>query len=285
MNVSSSGADAASGNVAAEVEDQRQGRLPTANGQPANKDQDTAGSHLLACHDLVKSYGQRRVVDQVTVQVGSGEVVGLLGPNGAGKTTTFRMIVGLIQPDQGAVSLDDRDLTGLAMHKRARHGIGYLAQEPSIFRGLTVEENVLAILEQVPRLGRRERRERAEALLAEFGLVERRRNLGHSLSGGERRRAEIARALAPDPRFLLLDEPFAAIDPIAVSELQRIVGRLRDRGLGVLVTDHSVRETLRVTDRAYIIEEGRILFEGTPAELVRSSEVRRAYLGQDFEWQ
>ena len=285
MNVSSSGADAASGNVAAEVEDQRQGRLPTANGQPAKKDQDTAGSHLLACHDLVKSYGQRRVVDQVTVQVGSGEVVGLLGPNGAGKTTTFRMIVGLIQPDQGAVSLDDRDLTGLAMHKRARHGIGYLAQEPSIFRGLTVEENVLAILEQVPRLGRRERRERAEALLAEFGLVERRRNLGHSLSGGERRRAEIARALAPDPRFLLLDEPFAAIDPIAVSELQRIVGRLRDRGLGVLVTDHSVRETLRVTDRAYIIEEGRILFEGTPAELVRSSEVRRAYLGQDFEWQ
>lgn len=241
--------------------------------------------HVLACHDLIKTYGMRRVVDEVTVRVSSGEVVGLLGPNGAGKTTTFRMIVGLIQPEHGAVVLDDRDVTGLAMHRRARSGIGYLPQEPSIFRGLTVEENVLAILEQVPRMGRRERRERAGELLAEFGLTERRRNLGHSLSGGERRRAEIARALAPDPRFLLLDEPFAAIDPIAVSELQRIVGSLRDRGLGVLVTDHSVRETLRVTDRAYIIEEGRILFEGTPAELVRSPDVRRAYLGEDFEWQ
>ena len=248
-------------------------------------DQSPDATHVLACHDLVKTYGMRRVVDEVTVRVESGEVVGLLGPNGAGKTTTFRMIVGLIQPDHGAVSLDERNLTGLAMHRRARSGIGYLPQEPSIFRGLTVEENVLAILEQVPRMGRRERRERARELLEEFGLTERRRNLAHSLSGGERRRAEIARALAPDPRFLLLDEPFAAIDPIAVSELQRIVGSLRDRGLGVLVTDHSVRETLRVTDRAYIIEEGRILFEGTPAELVRSPEVRRAYLGEDFDWQ
>ena len=253
-------------------------------GLPA-ADPEAGAAHVLACHDLVKTYGMRRVVDEVTVRVESGEVVGLLGPNGAGKTTTFRMIVGLIQPDHGTVSLDERNLTGLAMHRRARSGIGYLPQEPSIFRGLTVEENVLAILEAVPRMGRRERRERAGALLAEFGLTERRRNLGHSLSGGERRRAEIARALAPDPRFLLLDEPFAAIDPIAVSELQRIVGSLRDRGLGVLVTDHSVRETLRVTDRAYIIEEGRILFEGTPAELVRSPEVRRAYLGEDFDWQ
>ena len=249
------------------------------------KAREPGAAHVLACHDLVKTYGMRRVVDEVTVRVASGEVVGLLGPNGAGKTTTFRMMVGLIQPDQGTVALDERNLTGLAMHRRARSGIGYLPQEPSIFRGLTVEENVLAILEQVPRMGRRERRERARALLAEFGLTERRRNLGHSLSGGERRRAEIARALAPDPRFLLLDEPFAAIDPIAVSELQRIVGSLRDRGLGVLVTDHSVRETLRVTDRAYIIEEGRILFEGTPTELVRSPEVRRAYLGEDFDWQ
>lgn len=248
-------------------------------------DRKAGAAHVLACHDLVKTYGMRRVVDDVTVRLESGEVVGLLGPNGAGKTTTFRMIVGLIQPDRGTVALDERNLTGLAMHRRARAGIGYLPQEPSIFRGLTVEENVLAILEAVPRMGRRERRERAEALLEEFGLTERRRNLGHSLSGGERRRAEIARALAPDPRFLLLDEPFAAIDPIAVSELQRIVGGLRDRGLGVLVTDHSVRETLRVTDRAYIIEEGRILFEGTPAELVRSAEVRRAYLGEDFDWQ
>lgn len=248
-------------------------------------DREAGAAHVLACHDLVKTYGMRRVVDDVSVRVESGEVVGLLGPNGAGKTTTFRMIVGLIQPDHGDVSLDERNLTGLAMHRRARSGIGYLPQEPSIFRGLTVEENVLAILEAVPRMGRRERRERAAVLLEEFGLTERRRNLGHSLSGGERRRAEIARALAPDPRFLLLDEPFAAIDPIAVSELQRIVGGLRDRGLGVLVTDHSVRETLRVTDRAYIIEEGRILFEGTPAELVRSPEVRRAYLGEDFDWQ
>ena len=252
---------------------------------PPRAEPEEAAEHRLACRDLIKSYGVRRVVDEVTVRVESGEVVGLLGPNGAGKTTTFRMIVGLIQPDHGAVFLDDRDLTGLAMHRRARAGIGYLPQEPSIFRGLTVEENVLAILEHVPRMGRKERRERTTTLLEEFGLSERRRNLGHSLSGGERRRAEIARALAPDPRFLLLDEPFAAIDPIAVSELQRIVGRLRNRGLGVLVTDHSVRETLRVTDRAYIIEEGRILFEGTPADLVRSPDVRRAYLGEDFEWQ
>lgn len=260
-------------------------RVAEAASETAATDQSPGATHVLACHDLVKTYGMRRVVDEVTVRVESGEVVGLLGPNGAGKTTTFRMIVGLIQPDYGAVSLDERNLTGLAMHRRARSGIGYLPQEPSIFRGLTVEENVLAILEQVPRMGRRERRERARELLEEFGLTERRRNLAHSLSGGERRRAEIARALAPDPRFLLLDEPFAAIDPIAVSELQRIVGGLRDRGLGVLVTDHSVRETLRVTDRAYIIEEGRILFEGTPAELVRSPEVRRAYLGEDFDWQ
>ena len=239
---------------------------------------------LLACRKLVKSYGRRRVVDGVGVFVESGEVVGLLGPNGAGKTTTFHMIVGLIRPESGAVFLDDRELTGLPMHRRARYGVGYLPQEPSIFRGLTVEENLMAILEQLPGMNRAARRARVEELLADFGLAERRRNLGAALSGGERRRAEIARALAPNPAFLLLDEPFAAIDPIAVSELQRIVGRLRERGLGVLVTDHSVRETLRVTDRAYIIEDGRILFEGTPGELVASPEVRRAYLGEDFEW-
>ena len=267
-------------------QDAREGspQVAAVTAEPPATDRTAGAAHVLACHDLVKTYGMRRVVDEVTVRLESGEVVGLLGPNGAGKTTTFRMIVGLIQPDHGTVALDERNLTGLAMHRRARSGIGYHPQEPSIFRGLTVEENVLAILEAVPRMGRRARRERAGALLEEFGLTERRRNLGHSLSGGERRRAEIARALAPDPRFLLLDEPFAAIDPIAVSELQRIVGGLRDRGLGVLVTDHSVRETLRVTDRAYIIEEGRILFEGTPAELVRSPEVRRAYLGEDFDW-
>ena len=204
---------------------------------------------------------------------------------GAGKTTTFHMIVGLTTPESGAVFLDDQDLTALPMHQRARRGIGYLPQEPSIFRGLTVEENLLAILEHQRGMKRRARRRRAAELLERFGLTDRRRNLGRSLSGGERRRAEIARALAPDPAFVLLDEPFAAIDPIAVSELQRIVRQLRESGLGILVTDHSVRETLRVTDRAYIIEEGRILFEGTPGELVRSATVRRAYLGDDFEWQ
>ena len=233
----------------------------------------------------MKSYGGRRVVDEVSVRLASGEVVGLLGPNGAGKTTTFHMIVGLTRPEAGAVFFDDQDLTRLPMHQRARRGIGYLPQEPSIFRGLTVEENLLAILEHQRGMGRAARRERAGELLERFGLTERRRNLGQTLSGGERRRAEIARALAPDPAFLLLDEPFAAIDPIAVSELQRIVRKLRESGLGVLVTDHSVRETLRVTDRAYIIEEGRILFEGAPSELVRSPDVRRAYLGDDFEWQ
>ncbi len=260
-----------------------EGRAPQIGGAVAGNP--FAGERrLLGCRNLVKSYGARRVVDEASVFVESGEVVGLLGPNGAGKTTTFHMIVGLTRPEGGSVYLDDRELTGLPMHRRARHGIGYLPQEPSIFRGLTVEENLLAILEQLPGRNRAARRERVEELLADFGLVERRQNLGAALSGGERRRAEIARALAPGPAFLLLDEPFAAIDPIAVSELQQIVARLRERGLGVLVTDHSVRETLRVTDRAYIIESGRILFEGTPGELVASPEVRRAYLGEAFEW-
>lgn len=250
-----------------------------------NDERGSAPRRRLRSETLVKSYGRRRVVNEVSVSVESGEVVGLLGPNGAGKTTTFRIIVGLVQPEQGAVRLDDRDLTGLPMHKRARSGIGYLPQEPSVFRGLTVEENLLAIAQQQPWRRRAARKARVEKLLEDFDLVERRASLGQSLSGGERRRVEIARALVPEPAFLLLDEPFAAIDPIAVGELQRIVKRLRNRGLGVLVTDHSVRETLRVTDRAYIIEDGRILFEGTPAELVRSEAVRRAYLGEDFDWQ
>ncbi len=237
---------------------------------------------VLACRDLVKNYGRRRVVDRISAEVRTGEIVGLLGPNGAGKTTTFRMIVGLIPAEAGTVTLDEEDLTGLPLHRRARRGIGYLPQEPSVFRGLTVEENLLAIL-QMRGMRRKERRERTSALLEEFGLVERARAFGESLSGGERRRAEIARALTTDPVFLLLDEPFAACDPIAVAELQRVLARLRDRGIGVLVTDHSVRETLRVTDRAYIIEEGRILFEGVPEDLVASSEVRRAYLGEDWQ--
>ncbi len=237
---------------------------------------------VLACEDLVKSYGRRRVVDGISVRVRTGEVVGLLGPNGAGKTTTFRVIVGLIRAEGGAVTLDEEDLTGLPLHRRARRGIGYLPQEPSVFRGLTVEENLLAILE-LRGVRRAERVERTRALLDEFGLADRARAYGESLSGGERRRAEIARALATRPGFLLLDEPFAACDPIAVAELQRVLARLRDRGIGVLVTDHSVRETLRVTDRAYIIEDGRILFEGAPDELVQSPDVRRAYLGADWQ--
>ncbi len=237
---------------------------------------------MLACRDLVKSYGRRRVVDRVSIQVRTGEVVGLLGSNGAGKTTTFRMIVGLIPAEAGSVTLDRDDLTGLPLHRRARRGIGYLPQEPSVFRGLTVEQNLLAILE-LRGVRRAERLRRTRNLLEEFGLEARARAFGESLSGGERRRAEIARALATEPAFLLLDEPFAACDPIAVAELQRVLGQLRDRGIGVLVTDHSVRETLRVTDRAYIIEEGRILFEGNPDELVESPDVRRAYLGQDWQ--
>ena len=243
-----------------------------------------APARVFACRALVKRYGKRPVVNEVAVRVESGEVVGLLGPNGAGKTTTFHLMVGLARPEAGTVTLDDRDLTDLPVHLRARCGIGYLPQEPSIFRGLTVEENVLAILETVSGMKRAARKRRAAELLADLGLTERARNLGQALSGGERRRAEIARALARDPAFLLLDEPFAAIDPIAVSEVQRIVARLRDRGLGVLVTDHSIRETLQVTDRAYIIENGRILFEGPPDDLVRNPEVRRAYLGEDFDW-
>lgn len=239
---------------------------------------------VFACRGLVKRYGRRRVVNEVAVSVSSGEVVGLLGPNGAGKTTTFHLMVGFTRPEAGSVTLDEQDLTDMPMHRRARCGIGYLPQEPSIFRGLTVEENLLAILETVPGMRRAARKQRAAELLADLGLGERAKNFGRSLSGGERRRAEIARALARDPAFLLLDEPFAAIDPIAVSEVQRIVARLRDRGLGVLVTDHSVRETLQVTDRAYIIENGRILFEGPPEELVRNPEVRRTYLGEEFEW-
>jgi lipopolysaccharide export system ATP-binding protein len=223
-------------------------------------------------------------VDDVSLSVSASEVVGLLGPNGAGKTTSFYMIVGLITPDSGTIFLGDRDITSLAMFERARIGISYLPQEPSVFRKLTVEDNLAAILETLP-IPSHVRRERREFLLEQMGLEKVRRNLGYMLSGGERRRVEIARSLAINPRFLLLDEPFSGIDPIQVAELQRIIGSLRQTGIGVLITDHNVRETLAVTDRAYIINNGRIFRSGTPDSLTQDPDVRRVYLGENFALQ
>jgi lipopolysaccharide export system ATP-binding protein len=236
----------------------------------------------LAATGLVKAYGKRRVVDGVSFRVRAGEIVGLLGPNGAGKTTSFSMVVGLVQPNAGSVSLDGRELAGLPMHLRARAGLGYLPQEPSVFRKLTVRQNLLAVLELDSALTTRDRGDRADALLAEFGLGHVAGSLGDTLSGGERRRAEIARSLIPHPRFMLFDEPFAGVDPINVGELQKEIARLRDRGLGVLITDHNVRDTLRVCDRASIIANGQILEEGTPAELAASPRARATYLGEHF---
>jgi lipopolysaccharide export system ATP-binding protein len=230
---------------------------------------------------LVKSYRRRRVVDEVCLTIERGEVVGLLGPNGAGKTTTFYLIVGLIHPDIGAVTLDGVDITGVPLYLRARSGIGYLPQEPSVFRGLTVEENILAVLE-FQSLSKSERQRKAAELLDEFGLSRYRQRLTPSLSGGERRRVEIARALAASPTFLLLDEPFAGIDPIMLEELQQLVSRLKERGLGILITDHRVRETLEITDRAYIIHQGRILDSGTPRQLAENERVITAYFGERF---
>jgi lipopolysaccharide export system ATP-binding protein len=235
----------------------------------------------LAAHGLVKSYRRRRVVDDVCLTIEGGEVVGLLGPNGAGKTTTFYLLVGLIQPDTGVVKLDGEDITNVPLYRRARAGIGYLPQEPSVFRGLTVEDNILAVLE-LQSLSRRERQEKVDELLDEFGLGRHRQRLTPSLSGGERRRVEIARALAASPTFLLLDEPFAGIDPIMIEELQQLVCRLKERGLGVLITDHRVRETLEITDRAYIIHQGRILDSGTPRQLAENERVIAAYFGERF---
>jgi len=230
---------------------------------------------------LTKTYGPRTVVDHVHVDVSVGEVVGLLGPNGAGKTTTFYMTVGLTSPDDGRVLLDGTDVTGDPMYVRARKGIGYLPQEPSIFRGLTVEQNILAILETT-KLNSAARRERAAELLAELNLTAVAKSPAYTLSGGERRRAEITRALVMSPKFILLDEPFAGIDPIAVTDIQKIIFHLRDRGIGVLITDHNVRETLRITDRAYIVSGGVIFKSGTPASLAADEEVRRIYLGTEF---
>jgi lipopolysaccharide export system ATP-binding protein len=236
---------------------------------------------LLATENLVKQYKGRRVVNQVSVNVAAGEIVGLLGPNGAGKTTTFNMVVGVVKPDQGVVTYQGRRITTLPMHKRARLGIGYLTQEPSVFRKLTVEENILAVLEAQPLSGK-ERKTRTERLISQLNLGHIRTTRGYALSGGERRRVEIARALCIEPKFILLDEPFSGIDPIAVLELQKIIFDLKAGGIGILITDHNVRETLSVTDRAYIIAEGKIFRAGTPHELGNDVEVRRVYLGEGF---
>ena len=235
----------------------------------------------LQTNELTKSYGGRVVVRGVSLNVSSGEVVGLLGPNGAGKTTTFYMTVGLTAPDKGRVMLDGHDVTDDPMYVRARKGIGYLPQEASIFRGLTVEQNIVAILETL-NLSGAERRQRAKELLAELNLTSLAQAPAYTLSGGERRRAEITRALVMSPRFMLLDEPFAGIDPIAVSDIQKIIFHLKDRGIGVLITDHNVRETLRITDRAYIVHDGVIFKSGTPQSLADDEDVKRIYLGADF---
>jgi len=240
------------------------------------------GRRVLRTEEVSKTYRKRRVVDNISVSVATGEVVGLLGPNGAGKTTTLYMIVGMVTPDGGRIFLDDREITDLAMYERARAGISYLPQEPSVFRRLSVEDNLMAILETLP-LRPADRRLRLEELIEQMGLEAVRKNKGYALSGGERRRVEIARALAIDPRFLLLDEPFSGIDPIQVLELQKIISQLRDRGIGILITDHNVRETLAVTDRAYIINQGRIFRAGTPQALALDPDVRRVYLGDNFD--
>jgi lipopolysaccharide export system ATP-binding protein len=237
---------------------------------------------ILKTNNLVKRYGRRNVVESVSVNVNQGEIVGLLGPNGAGKTTTFYMIVGFIRPNDGTVFLDDIDITRTAMYKRARLGVGYLPQEASVFRKLTVENNLRAVLEMTE-LNKDEREERIESLIDEFGLEKVRNNLGDSLSGGERRRTEIARALATDPKFILLDEPFAGIDPLAVEDIQYIVARLKNKNIGILITDHNVQETLSITDRAYLMFEGKILRTGTAEELAQDELVRKVYLGQQFE--
>ena len=238
----------------------------------------------LETREISKSYRGRKVVDDVTVSVDQGEVVGLLGPNGAGKTTSFYMIVGLISPDSGCILVDDTDVTPLPMYLRARRGISYLPQEASVFRKLTVEENLMAILETLP-LRNHERHERLDRLIEQLGLEKVRRSQGYMLSGGERRRVEVARSLVIDPKFLLLDEPFSGIDPIQVLELQRIIFDLKRDGIGILVTDHNVRETLTVTDRAYIIDNGRIFRAGSPEALARDPEVKRVYLGESFSLQ
>ncbi|WP_194775236.1 LPS export ABC transporter ATP-binding protein [Pararhodonellum marinum] len=232
--------------------------------------------------NLVKIYKGKRVVNDISVEVEQGEIVGLLGPNGAGKTTSFYMIVGLIKPYSGRVFLNEEEITALPMYRRAKRGIGYLAQEASVFRKLSVEENILAVLEMT-KMPKSAQKEKVESLLEEFSLTHVRKNLGMVLSGGERRRTEIARALAVDPKFVLLDEPFAGVDPIAVEEIQTIVAQLKNKNIGILITDHNVNETLSITDRAYLMFEGKLLKAGTAEELAADEQVRRVYLGRNFE--
>src|SRR6187455_2545220 len=237
---------------------------------------------ILRAENLIKKYKKRTVVNNVSVQVAQGEIVGLLGPNGAGKTTSFYMIVGLIKPNAGQIFLDDKNITDLPMYQRAKLGIGYLAQEASVFRKLTVEENILAPLEMRD-ISKKDRKEKVETLLEEFSLTHVRKNLGMVLSGGERRRTEIARALAVDPKFVLLDEPFAGVDPIAVEEIQAIVSRLKRKNIGILITDHNVDETLSITDRAYLMVDGKLFKSGSAEDLANDPLVRKVYLGQNFE--
>lgn len=239
------------------------------------------GKSVLRTNNLVKKYGKRTVVNHVSIDVTQGEIVGLLGPNGAGKTTTFYMTVGLIQPNEGEIFLDDLNITEYPVYKRAQNGIGYLAQEASVFRKLSVEDNIRAVLEMT-NMTKEEQRDKLESLISEFRLQKVRKNLGDQLSGGERRRTEIARCLAINPRFIMLDEPFAGVDPIAVEDIQSIVYKLKDKNIGILITDHNAQETLRITDRAYLLFEGRILFQGTSAQLAENPVVREKYLGRDF---
>ena len=239
-------------------------------------------SLIIHTKDLVKQYHNRTVVNKVSIHVNQGEIVGLLGPNGAGKTTTFYMVVGLIRPDEGEVYLNEQNITSLPMYKRAQMGIGYLPQEASVFRKLTVEDNIMAVLEMT-KLSKAERKHKMEELLTEFRLTHVRKNNGDSLSGGERRRTEIARALAVNPSFILLDEPFAGVDPIAVEDIQTVVARLKHKNIGILITDHNVNETLSICDRAYLLIDGKIFKHGTAEELANDEQVRRLYLGRNFE--
>lgn len=237
---------------------------------------------ILRTKGLVKKYKSRTVVNDVSIEVKQGEIVGLLGPNGAGKTTTFYMTVGLVMPNEGQIFLNDEEITKFPVYKRAQKGIGYLAQEASIFRKMTVEDNIRSVLEMT-KTSKQYQKEKLESLIAEFGLHKVRKNLGDRLSGGERRRAEIARCLAIDPKFIMLDEPFAGVDPIAVQDIQEIVAQLKYKNIGILITDHNVDETLSITDRAYLLFEGRVLFQGTSEELAANEIVREKYLGKDFE--
>ena len=236
----------------------------------------------LRADNLIKQYKGRKVVKGISLEVNQGEIVGLLGPNGAGKTTSFYMIVGLIKPNSGSIVLDKENITNFPMYKRAQHGIGYLAQEASVFRKLSIEDNIMSVL-QLTKLSKKERHMKMESLIEEFGLNHIRTNRGDLLSGGERRRTEIARALATDPKFILLDEPFAGVDPVAVEDIQRIVAQLKNKNIGILITDHNVQETLAITDRTYLMFEGSILKHGIPEELAEDQMVRKVYLGQNFE--